>query len=76
MFSRSLNKDLYGPTRISARTEIKDIILRDHVLQQGEWHSENEQRNPWQTSFSISFEVRASQNSSLLRVNLKMNNRV
>ncbi|KAJ7379842.1 hypothetical protein OS493_012591 [Desmophyllum pertusum] len=57
MFSRSLNKDLYGPARISAKTAIKDVLLRDHVLQEREWHSENARtRNPWKTSFSISFE--------------------
>lgn len=56
MFSRSLNKDLYGPSRISANTEIKNVLLRDHVLQKGEWH-ENVQRNPWATSFAISFKV-------------------
>ncbi|KAL9952344.1 hypothetical protein ACROYT_G039587 [Oculina patagonica] len=56
MFSGSLNKDLYGPSRISARTGIKDVLLRDYVLQEGEWHSENEQKNSWKTSFSISFE--------------------
>ena len=61
MFSRSLNKDLYGPSRISARTGIKDVLLRDHVLQEGEWYSQHEQKNPWKTSFSISFEVGASQ---------------
>lgn len=59
MFTTSLSKELYGPSRISARTEIKDILLRDHVLQEGEWHSEH--KNPWKTSFSISFEVGASQ---------------
>lgn len=61
MFTTNLNKDLYGPARISARTGIKDILLRDHVLQEGEWHSENEHKNPWKTSFSISYEVGASQ---------------
>jgi len=60
MFTTSLNKELYGPSRISARTGIKDILLRDHVLQEGEWHN-SEQKNPWKTSFSISFEVGASQ---------------
>lgn len=54
MFTTSLSKELYGPSRISARTEVKDILLRDHVLQEGEWHSEH--KNPWKTSFSISFE--------------------
>lgn len=57
MFSTSLNKDLYGPSRISAGTEIKDVLLRDHVLQEGEWHGENRQKNPWKTSFAISFKV-------------------
>lgn len=57
MFSTSLNKDLYGPSRISAGTEIKDVLLRDHVLQEGEWHGENRQKNRWKTSFAISFKV-------------------
>ena len=56
MFSRSLNKDLYGPSRVSARTAMKDVLLRDHVLQKGEWH-ENGRRNPWTTSFEISYKV-------------------
>ena len=60
MFTTSLSKELYGPSRISARTGIKDILLRDYVLQEGEWHN-SEQKNPWKTSFSISFEVGASQ---------------
>ena len=57
MFSSNFNKGLYGPTRTSARTEIKDDLLRDHVLQNGEWHGDDRQKNPWKTSFSISFEV-------------------
>lgn len=56
MFSSNFNKGLYGPTRTSARTEIKDVLLRDHVLQNGEWHGDDRQKNPWKTSFSISFE--------------------
>ena len=57
MFTTGPNRDLYGPSRISARTEIKDVMLRDHVLQEGEWYSE--ENNPWKTSLSISFEVGA-----------------
>lgn len=65
MFTTSLNKELYGPSRVSARTGIKDILLRDHVLQEGEWYSEH--KNPWKTSFSISFEVGASRVFSSLK---------
>lgn len=54
MLTTSPNTDLYGPSRISARTGIKDVMLRDHVLQEREWYSE--ENNPWKTSFSISFE--------------------
>lgn len=54
MFTRRLNKELYGPSRRSANAEIKDVLLGDHVLQKGEWY-ENGQRNPWATSFAISF---------------------
>ena len=57
MFTTGPNRDLYGPSRISARTGIKDVMLRDHVLQEGEWYSE--ENNPWKTSLSISFEVGA-----------------
>lgn len=57
MFSRSLNKDLYGPSRVTANTAIKDILLRDHVLQEGEWYSNIAKQKPWTTSFAISFEV-------------------
>lgn len=57
MFSRSLNKDLYGPSRVTANTAIKDILLRDHVLQEGEWYSDIAKQKPWTTSFAISFEV-------------------
>lgn len=57
MFTTSPNRDLYGPSRISARTGIKDVMLRDHVLQEREWYFE--ENNPWKTSFSISFEVGA-----------------
>ena len=56
MFTRRLNKELYGPSRTSANEEIKDVLLGDHVLQKGEWY-ENGQRNPWATSFAISFKV-------------------
>ena len=65
MFTTSLNKELYGPSRVSARTGIKDILLRDQVLQEREWYSEH--KNPWKTSFSISFEVGASQVFSSLK---------
>ena len=57
MFPRSLNKDLYGPSRVTANTAIKDILLRDHVLQEGEWYSDIAKQKPWTTSFAISFEV-------------------
>jgi len=57
MFSRSLNKDLYGPSRVTANTAIKDILLRDHVLQEGEWYYDIAKQKPWTTSFAISFEV-------------------
>lgn len=57
MFPRSLNKDLYGPSRVTANTAIKDILLRDHVLREGEWYSDIAKQKPWTTSFAISFEV-------------------
>ncbi|KAM7447247.1 hypothetical protein ABFA07_004524 [Porites harrisoni] len=56
MFPRSLNKDLYGPSRVTANTAIKDILLRDHVLREGEWYSDIAKQKPWTTSFAISFE--------------------
>ena len=57
MFPRSLNKDLYGPSRVTANTAIKDILLRDHVLREGEWYSDIAKQKPWTTSFATSFEV-------------------
>ena len=63
---RTLDKDLYGPTRISAKTDIKDILLGDHVLQEGEWCPENVQHKPWTTSFSISFQVRFCKKAFIL----------
>lgn len=72
MFSTNLNKGLYGPTRISAQTEIKDVLLLDHVLQNGEWHGDNQQKNPWKTSFSISFEKPSvSKNIKHVKVNVQ-----
>lgn len=57
MFTRSLlNKALYGPSRTTANTEIKDVLSRDHALQKGEWN-ENVQSSPWTTSFAVSFKV-------------------
>lgn len=74
MFSTNLNKGLYGPTRISAQTEIKDVLLRDHVLQNGEWHGDNQQKNSWKTSFSISFEKPSvSKNIKHVKVNVQTN---
>ena len=54
------NASLYGPNRISAKTEVKDLLLRDHVLQKGEWDSETWRQNPWISTCSNSFKVRIS----------------
>lgn len=74
MLTRSLlNKALYGPSRTTANTEIKDVLSRDHVLQKGEWN-ENVQSSPWTTSFAISFKNPGRKDVQRVRdVNYKKN---
>lgn len=49
------NSNLYGPSRFSAKTDVKDLLLRDSVLQKGEWDSWR--HNPWTTTCSHNFKV-------------------
>ncbi|XP_031570129.1 uncharacterized protein LOC116304522 [Actinia tenebrosa] len=46
---------LYGPDRLSSSNAIKDLLVKDHVLQKGEWDLEVTRLDPWNTTTSNNF---------------------